>query len=331
MTMPRSNASGFTLLELLVATSFTLVIVLIATTVLFQMIKTTRRINATMSMHAAAHSVQDRLTRETAAMHPCAAVWLVSDPTARSVELIFLRGKEHVYDFSVNPEYGRNAIKLGFTDLVWTRWSWTEADGILTVAESRSARQFQLDNGNGTTRNFWQIANNMDAVSGTTPTLSTFISILQPRRETDLASRPVAVSKPTYVLNQNSWKTDLSATAQGYLSADLGDYDDLVRNARPVLHGCSKLTIEVVDASPSPTNVHPAGVRDNGSWYPSLDWAAAGSFVDGGLASAGSNRGLTTSDRPGLIRIRFTLSDPGRTDASFEYSFSCRTPHPAPY
>lgn len=315
---------GFTLLELLVATALTLVVVMTATTVVYQMVKTTRRINGTIAMHAAAQLTHDRLARETTAMHPCAAVWLVSKATDRSVELVFLRGKESPLDYPVNAAVGlaKSVSKLGFTDLVWTRWHWSGNTGILSVAESRSARRFELDNGNGTaTRNFWQIPNNMSD-NGGMPTWSTFVSVPQPRRETQAADDPAtplvdeSTPGPEHILDQNRWRRGLGAAYQAYLAGDLGDYEDLVRNARPILSGCSGLRIEVVDQA---GGMHAADGLSDGNW------AAAGSFADGGLAS----RSFNPDDRPGLIRLRFTLGD--SQTAMFTYSFSCSTPHPLSY
>lgn len=327
---------GFTLLELLVATMLTLIVVMVATTVVYQMVRMTRRINGTIAMHSAAQMVHDQLARETAAMHPCAAVWLVSRTVDSSVELVFLRGKESPLDFPVNPEVGDPASvsKMGFTDLVWTRWHWSKTTGILSVAESRSARRFSLDNGNGTaSRNFWQIPNNMQRLSadepagnGGMPTWSTFASVPQPRRETQVADDPATPGinesepGPHHVLDQNRWRRGLGAAFQAYLAGDLGDHEDLLRNARPVLSGCTGFRLEVVDQ---------AGVAHAADGLANGVWAAAGSFVDGGLRTGGVSP-VDPESRPGLLRVRFTLGD-SRTDATFTYSFSCSTPHPVVY
>ena len=314
----REPRDAFTLIELLVATALTLAIVAIATAAFSQMLAMTRRLQARQATDATARTVYEKLSREVSAMHPGAAVWLRSDPLAQSVELVFMRGVEDPWSHTTNKFAGAAA------DLVWTRWKWSKTSGVIEVSFSRQVRRFQLDNTNAGsywTRvlkpSLWVHRDNLEG-----PALSDFLSLPQARRETGTAAKPLS---PEALLDENSWQTwDVNHNRQRDPgeegTRDVGDYQDLLIRARPLVRRCTALTIEVLDGQ---------GATHTADGTASLAWAAPGNLVDGRAAST------DMAQRPTLIRLGLTLA--GSTgsssvaDISFTYSFSCTTPHTIRY
>lgn len=282
---------GFTLIELLISVSIIVAITTAAVTATSQMLVLTRRLQAFQTMDASAKTLIEKLSGEVAAMHPCAAVWLSSDPT-NGVEFVFMYCKptpRGSYESKLPVGVGRN---MGFTDTVWSRWHWSGATGIVSVATGRSGRWVAIANDQG--RDYWKIPSG----SRMGASISSFLTIPRLVRETGTSTSPM---NPKDILNANAW--------QSGEPTDVGDYDDLVLNMRPLLENCTNLTIDIRCSD---------GLVKTANGVTPLSWAAPGSYVDG-------RDQMNLSDRPSLVRIRFTLTDPA-TGANRIYSFSCATP-----
>ncbi len=302
----RSRHEAFTLVELLMSITLVIVITTAAITAVVQMLAMTRRLQALQTMDATAKTLFEKLSIEVGAMHPGAAVWLTSDPTTKSVELVFMHAKRSPRDF-YDIKYGAGVHSvMGFTDLVWSRWHWAVAPtGTLEVSTSRTGRWTRVPGDQ--TRNYWKIPTG----SKMTNYLSTFLLVPQLVRETGTAATP---NSPKDILNANAWQSDpTDKTIEPVEKSDVGDYDDLLLNSRPLLRNCSDLSIEL-------RNRNGTGKLANGT--SALTWAAPGSFIDGR-----DQTGL--DDRPTVLRIKFTLTtviDLKQTEVSRTYSFSCALP-----
>ncbi len=291
---------GFTLVELLVSTALILVVVTVATAATVQLLAQTRRLQSRLHLDASASIAHAKLNSEVTSMHPCAAVWLSSSTSGsvKSVELVFMRGTFSTLDWpSVVPPAQGSSKRMNTTEQFWTRWSWRSDTRELQVAASRPIRFFRIAANQA--RNYWKIPGGSKMPGGL---FSTFVSIPQLQRETGTTTSP---NSPEDLLNTNAW--------QSGEARDIGDYQDLVLASRPLLTECSDLSIEL-------GNLDGATKLADGS---PLQWAAPGTYVD-----AQEQTGLT--DRPSLVRLRFTLTDP-KTGAVGTYSFSCSTPSQTAY
>ena len=315
--LPRQKA--FTLLELLVATALTISIVTIATVALNQMLLMVRRLTALQEMNTAAALLHNRLTRQVSSMHPCTALWLSSDATDRSVELVFMHGREETREFGTG---------LFITDQTWTRWHWSASTKVLTVAKGRGERRFSVSS--TAAMGYWQFAPN--TMTGST----LFMLVPQPVRDPgpggpqgeDLNRNGVfdagedlnGNGKFDQMLDANRWHTERALPGGAPLPDDVGDHQDLLDNALPVLPYCTACTIEIVDAD---GNVHTA----DGST--TAVWSAPGAYIDGRAQ-------LDAGKQPSLVRLRFTTANPyllgdDKTTVQATYSFSASTPDDTRY
>lgn len=306
--VPRSRHHGFTLIELLVSIGLILVITSIAISSIVSMLAMARRLQALQSMDASAKTLFEKLSHDIAAMHPCAAVWLRSDPSDKSIELVFMRSKDAPFaHIDSRREWHRSFLsELGYTDLVWSRWYWrwdtATATGTVYVSSSRSARwTWILGN---QTRNYWKIPSGSKLPS---TFFSSFVSIPRVVQATGTSTNP---DSPRDILDANSW--------QSGEFTDIGDYQDLLQQARPLLEACSDLVLELVCRD---------GTMHQADGDTAMSFSARGSVVDGsdepGLSATAIRQVLDA--RPCTIRIRFTLRD-AKTGATRAYSFSCATP-----
>lgn len=299
--------TAFTLVELLVSIALIIVIATAAVTAVVQMLTMTRRLQALQAMDATAKTLFEKLSVEVGAMHPCAALWLTSDPATKSVELVFMHAKRSPRDF-YDIKYGAGMHgMMGFTDLVWSRWYWTAAPtGTLEVAASRTGRWTRVVGDQ--TRNYWKIATGSKMPS---TYYSTFLLVPQLVRGTGTATAP---DSPKDILNANAWQSDpADPSIKPVERSDVGDYDDLLLNSRPLLSNCSDLTIELLNRD---------GTGKLADGTSALAWAVPGSYIDG-------RDQPRLDDRPSLLRIKFTLTsviDLKRTEVSRTYSFSCALP-----
>lgn len=128
--------------------------------------------------------------------------------------------------------------------------------------------------------------------------LSLFVSVPQLQRDTGMGPLPHEAKD---ILNTNMWDTGEKN--------DYGDYDDLVRNASPLLFHCTDFSIELEDL---------AGVKTTADGSANFSWANSGSYVDGRFQA-------DLAQRPSIARIRFTLTEP-KVKHSATYSFSFTLP-----
>jgi hypothetical protein len=115
---------------------------------------------------------------------------------------------------------------------------------------------------------------------------------------------------PQRVIIGGSPADTLDADAYGTgATGDIGDYRDLLDRAVPITVNCSDFTVEVV-------------AQDGGTYTTSAaadsSYLANGQFVDG-------RGGPDLARRPRLVRLRFTLAEPG-TGISETFSFSFQPP-----
>lgn len=297
----KSLRKAFTLLELLMSMTLTVIVVTVATTMFIQMLTMAQRLQALQTLDATAKTTYEKLAGEVTVIHPCAALWLRSKRNTKDVEFVFMRSKYNRLDY-IDSKTGGNDI--GYTDMVWSRWHWNASTEILEVSSSRTCRWTTVSNSQS--RDYWKIPGGSKMGN----TLSTFVSVPQLQRDTGTAADP---NSPVDILNQNSWLTGEPT--------DIGDYRDLELNAVPLLYHCTDLTIELA-------NLDGAVKTADGST--DLAWAVPGSYVDG-------QDQTNLLDRPSLVRLRFTLAAQtnnalafSRTDPNANvsriYSFSCSTP-----
>lgn len=292
-----ASQRAFTLVELLVSTALILAVVAVATTAAAQLLTQTRRLQARLALDGAAATAHTRLGGEVGSMHPCAAVWLSSSASPRTVELVFMRNTYSSLDWPnlvmATPfEGGRRMTQV---EQVWTRWFWNGDAKTLEIASSRPVRAFRI--AADQTRNYWQITGGSKMPASIR---STFIALPQLQRDDPGKLGAQAV------LDRNAW--------QSGEVGDVGDHQDLLHTSRSLLVACSDLAIEL-------------GRLGGGTWLADGNtdelWVAPGSFIDGRQQS-----GLT--DRPSLVRLRFTLTDEA-TGAVGTYSLSFTTPSQTAY
>lgn len=301
MTSARATLRGFTLLELLIATSLLISVVTIATIALNQMLHMVRRLQALQDMNSAAALVHNRLTRQVSSMHPCTALWLSQKASDNSVELVFMHGVE----ITGTPRFN--------TDQRWTRWHWSKATGVLRISEGRGERNFTI--GQSTASGYWKFTPNSLVDS------NRFMLVPQPVRDP-------GANGPEVLLNLNSWDTKLAFPSTVPPPAgDFGDYADLEYNAIPVLQNCIACTIQIVDLD---GNTHTA----DGS-VTKVELAAPGAFVDGRpYTDSGKTASivrlrftLATSYLLGDI----SAADKDKTLVQAIYSFSASAPNDTSY
>lgn len=208
-----SRRRGFTLIEVLVSLAVVMLLVGAATAAFLQMRTLTRRIQARQALNETARMVFDRLRCECDAMVHAGAWWLRSTPGG-AVELVFLRGKVDLLDFSIDPD-GSNPTTL--TDLVWTRLQWDPATRDLTLAASSPLRVVQL------TRP-WVSPSGRDFQGASVAFL--------PQAVRQAGSDPQTVLDANRIGNGDP--------------VDLGDYGDLLANAVPLATGCTDFAIQAV-------------------------------------------------------------------------------------
>ena len=295
--------SAFTLIEVLMAMALIISIMAAATASVLQMMKMTRRVQAVQNMNAAATIVQGKLGDEVAGMHHGSAIWLRTtantvDPSLRDVELVFMTAKRQVQGYRTTRLADHQFEEIGYCDLLWTRWAWNAKTEVLSASTSREARWTRIPG--DATRNYWKLPAPATFTSSTMtdlsyiasernmPFFSVFLSIPRPVRETGVSGGTANV--PNEILDRNTWNWP---TAPAFEPAEMGDYTDLLRTARPILRSCSDLRFELVTSG---------GSLQRASRDTTLTWAAPGYYIDGR-----NHTGL--NDRPSLVRLAFTLRE----------------------
>jgi prepilin-type N-terminal cleavage/methylation domain-containing protein len=204
--------TAFTLVELLVSIVLIALVTTAAITATSRMLTMTRRLQALQTMDASAKTLYEKLSGEVAAIHPCAALWLSSDTTNKSVELVFMHAKRSPRDFYDNKMLWDVFNTMGFTDLLWSRWQWSASTGTLMTSTSRTGRWTRILADQS--RNYWKIpsGSKMGTVKqdgyllseASLPYYSSFLSVPQLVRETGTATSPLS---PKDILNANAWQS----------------------------------------------------------------------------------------------------------------------------
>lgn len=208
---------GFSLVEILVSITIMAFLLLVGTQAFVQVVTMTKRIQARQELHNTARIIVERMQLDLGALQQTAALYLLSHDGSGSepqgVELIFLRGKLDLTDFTRHDGFGISEPAI--TDLVWSRWAWQTANRTLSVAASSRTRLFKLSN---------------DWMNGTINYRNQYFANLPtPRR--------VAGAGPA-TLDANAYGTGDPN--------DIGDYQDLIANAIPLSTTCTGLRIELV-------------------------------------------------------------------------------------
>jgi hypothetical protein len=283
---PTPRRAALTLIELLVATMLIAMVLTAATTAFMQMRAMTVRIQARQGLHDTARIIYERMRWEVSSLMQGSAFFVTSaaatPASPGAVELVFLRGKLDHLDFMIEGNYGGFANAV--TDTVWSRWAWDPARRQITLASNNQARSFTAD---------------VDFKAGT------YNYKGRPFRNLPAAERQARAGSAAATLDANAYGTGATD--------DIGDYQELLRNAVPIAVDCADFRVEVVCQDGS--TVSAPGAAD-------AVFAADGQYVDGRGGSA-------LAKRPRLIRIRFTLTA-RKTTVSETFSFSFQAPALSP-
>jgi len=234
MSAPRR---GFTLLEVLVSLTVVMVLAGTATASFLQLRSLTRRVQARQALSDTARIAFDRLRGECDAMVHAGAWWL--GPTAGGgVELVFLRGRVDMLDFSFGAEVREPAFgainPTALTDLLWTRLAWDPATRTLGLGGSSPLRMCKLAQP-------WRSPGGRDFQGA--------VAVFLPQAVRQAGTDP---------------RTALDAHRLGNGDpGDLGDYGDLLANTVPLATGCTDLAIQAVLADGSVVDAA-AGVAGDG-------------------------------------------------------------------
>lgn len=298
----RHATIGMTLIEVLISTALIVVLITTATTAFVQMRNLARRVEARQQLHNTARIVFERLNWEFASMAQGSAFFAIGTKagagTPASVELVFMRGKLDNLDFMIGARYGADANRL--TDQLWSRWAWDDGSKNLSLAGSSASRTFDC------------------TYSGTAGTLGNkyfnkkFRNLPTPQRLIKAGATPL--DRLINTLDATSYWT-LSPT-------DIGDYQDLLDRSTPIAINCPAFALEVVSQDGQTHAITATGSS-------STSFLCEGQPVDGRATAAAPATTPALSDRPRLLRIRFTLNDPA-TEVSEQFSFSFLAPALAP-
>lgn len=237
MASPRTT--GLTLVEVLVSTTLVTFLIAMATAGFMQMRNLSRRVEARQQLHNTARLYYERMSWELSCLMQGAAFFATS--TTGSVELVFMRGKPDNTDFMLDSGLGASADTL--TDQLWTRWSFSTADGQLTLAANRPSRWFNMT---------------------TTWTSGGYNFYDKKFRNLPTLQRTVVGGSAAATLNANAY-------GSGDL-LDIGDYDDLDENCTAIAAHCTAFAVQIVCHDGS---VHDVSDATNASF------ACDGQYVDG--------------------------------------------------
>ena len=289
---------GFTLIEVMISVSISLLLVVLATTAFLRLERLVRRTQARLDMHGSMRFVHANLGQDLTACINGSAMFLTARPSAAAagdppdarVCLVFMRGRLDPQDFPLTY-LDNGAHFTDASDLTWVEWRWDQRRRQLLRGVNRSSRQFtsQAPLNFGTPYDY----------SG-----RRFLQMPQPRRD--------ATGGPDTGLNQNSWNTGSPD--------DLGDRQDLEQQMTPMVGNVTACTFQVVPQDGS------APVTADGSvQVPHLPLLAPplanpgyynGAYVDGTGMPA---------DRPAIVRMLIEITDP-TTHLVQTFSWSFQVP-----
>lgn len=313
MRTPRLRA--FTLIEILVAVSLSMLMVSVAWNLFSQTQRVAKRAQARLQLHASAKSVFESLRRELLAMQQHCAFWLESKSSPQGVELVFMTAAMDEAGYQMKGSWSNVAV----ADLVWSRWRWDGASRRLLSARNLTKRSWPMDQAvDGVAAN---------PLLGSETLRSDIPSALfwpQPRRFT--------AGDAMSGLDGNRWSLATGTGTAVGAGRNLGDWSDLGQRLAPVCMGVEALNIEVVlaakDGSGAPRTRHADGTFDDSFCAHGIrmDGVASGNVTAAPAAIAGFTDEI--GERPTLLRLSFTLRD-AATDVSIPFSFSIALPGPA--
>lgn len=304
--MSTGRVRGFTLIELLISTALAMMLAGVVTTAFFKFRNLAARAESRMAMHAAAQRLFTQLHRTMAGIQPTCA-FIASTTSGSEVRLVFMRAKEHNWDFMIPTT--SSAVN---GDLVWEEWVWQRGTSTLKMATnsigtpSAPGRQF---------------SSGSFAPGSVNYNGKTFYVVPQPRRSVDTTAPLTSTSNG---LNDNIYFPDTSVppVSKASPSGDIGDYTDLENNLVPVSDQMSDLSFEIVSHDGTSTVVD-----DSATTSPPRVFQ--GVWLDGRLAptldAAPVYAGSDLAKRPRLVRMRFTLTD-SKLGVSCPFTFSFLLP-----
>lgn len=211
---------GFTLIEVLVSLTVVMVLAGAATASFLQLRGLTRRLQARQALNDTARIAFDRLRTDCEAMVHAGAWWLRAS-AGGGVELVFLRGRVDMLDFSSGAEVREpvfGAINpTALTDLLWTRLHWDPATRMLGLGSSSPQRLCKLAQP-------WPSPGGRDFQGA--------VAVFLPQAVRQAGADPRTVLDAHRLGNGDP--------------GDLGDYGDLLANSAPLATGCIDLAIQAV-------------------------------------------------------------------------------------
>ncbi len=314
----RRPRPGFTMVEVLVAVSLSMLMVSVAWTLFSQTQRVAKRTQARLQLHASAKTIYESLRRDLLAMQQSCALWLESKASPTSIDLVFMTAPMDEAGYQMKGQWSNVAV----ADLVWTRWRWDGVRHRLESARNMTSRTWPIDQASdGIPSNPAAPAEVLD--SG----ISSARFWPQPRRFT----AGDAVSG-TAGLDGNRWQLATAGGAAVGSGRNLGDWSDLEQRLGPVCTGVQSCTIELVQAGKTAAGavrtVHADGSADLSfcSHGIRMDGVASRNVSDAPAAITGFADEI--GERPAVLRISFVLVD-APTGISLPFSFSIALPGPA--
>jgi type II secretory pathway pseudopilin PulG len=128
--MRPARPAAFSLIELMISTALALAMLSLATTAFFRFRAISERAETRLAIHTSAQRLYTQLQRTFACVQPSCA-FVVRTTAGSEIRLVFMRAKEHNWDFMIPSN-----TSVVNPDLVWEEWVWTRADGTLRNAAS---------------------------------------------------------------------------------------------------------------------------------------------------------------------------------------------------
>jgi Tfp pilus assembly protein PilE len=316
--MVRRSRPGFTMVEVLVAVSLSMLMVSVAWTLFSQTQRVAKRTQARLQLHASAKTIYESLRRDLLAMQQSCAFWLVSQATPTSIDLVFMTAAMDEAGYQMKGGWSNVAVG----DLAWVRWHWNGTRHRLESARNMTSRTWPIDQAaDGIPAN---PAAPAEVLANDIPSARFWP---QPRRYT-----AGDVLQGAAGLDGNRWQLSTAGGAAVGAGRNLGDWTDLQQRLGPVCSGVQSCTIELVQAGKTAggavRTVHADGSAD-------LNFCAHGIRMDGVASRFVTDAPAAITgfpdeigERPAVLRISFVLVD-APTGISLPFSFSIALPGPA--
>lgn len=319
---------AFTLIELLICTALAMFLAAVSVTTFYQVRKAVARAEAGMAMCDAAQTAYAYMHTATASLQQSCALAAYAHergPAAAAAEageirLVFMRGKEHISDFTSlagtqSDAYIRN-------DLTWEMWHWRRADATFSVAVNSTGDTSYPG------RNFLSGAFTPAPGTGTPVNYSgaRFFVTPQPRRTLDWSSPMIGPSATGLgFLDDNVLFPDAAGVSQASPRGDIGDFADLQNESTAVLRNVSDLSFVLVAHDGSETVLDDAPSSFAAAHAATGGWdVRQGVWLDGrmltdrpapadppvGLPDASDYAASPLPRRPVLLRVVMTYEDP---------------------